>query len=488
MPGADHTHQNRRMNALTLRLSIKSALGLNTVTAEILAYSAATLVAAIFTATSLKWPGSFASYALLSLAFNWLFFDAIRKQYSAGYLFLTAVMWIGFWLKFSINTIFSTIWMAPIGTFDFSAQQVDHVAVVASIGALGAMLAGVLFNKLNNKPRYSQPKAHSFNNRYYWIAGLLAVAIMSTLNEVYQIVQAFRPPPVLNLPFRLQGLITWYFGGGWSILLMIPFYRSFCTQKDVQAVFLLVFAGVIVSTTVFSRGVLVFQALIMLLPLFVYRDFLPKPSVNKLTKYLLIIFLGVCVSVIAAMERRSNFFESVAPERATSLSSSTWFYIAKLPIDRWIGLEALMAVTAYEGKSLGFFFERLSEKRVPGQVDFYTHKIALNPTTDTNTVNYSTPPGFIAFAYFSGSKWLVGIFSFVLALLLLSSERLVLWLSRNPFLATAIGIGLTVQIIHLGTGGLANPIKIFATSLTVAAGLGWLHRKILSRQSSDSDS
>lgn len=476
------------MNPLTLRLSIKSALGLNTVTAEIFAFAASILVATIFIATSFKWHGSFASYALLSLAFNWLFFDAIRRQYSAGYLFLTAVMWIGFWLKFSINTIFSTIWMEPIGTFDFSVQQVDNVAVVASIGALGALLAGALFNKFNNKSRYSQLKAHSFNYRYYWITGLLAVAIMSTLNEVYQIVQAFRPPPVLNLPFRLQGLITWYFGGGWSILLMIPFYRSFCTQKDVQAVFLLVVAGVIVSTTVFSRGVLIFQALIILLPLLVYREFLPKPSVNKLTKYLLIIFLGVCVSVIAAMERRSNFFESVAPERATSLSSSTWFYIAKLPIDRWIGLEALMAVTAYEGKSFDFFFERLSEKRVPGQVDFYTHKIALNPTTDTNTVNYSTPPGFIAFAYFSGSKWLVGVFSFVLALLLLSSEWLVLWLSRNPFLATAIGIGLTVQIIHLGTGGLANPIKIFATSLTIAAGIGWLHRNILSYQSSRPDS
>ncbi|MDO9132640.1 hypothetical protein [Hydrogenophaga sp.] len=476
------------MNTFTLRPSIKSALGLNTVTAEILAYSASILVAAIFIATSLKWPGSFASYALLSLAFNWLFFDAILKQHSAGYLFLAAVMWIGFWLKFSVNTIFSTVWMEPIGTFDFSVQQVDHVAVVASIGALGALLAGALFNKLSKKSQYSHLKAHSFDSRYYWIAGLLAVAIMSTLNEVYQIVQAFRPSPVLNLPFRLQGLITWYFGGGWSILLMIPFYRSFCAQKDVQAVFLLVFAGVIVSTTVFSRGVLVFQALIILLPLLVYRDFLPKPSANKLTKYLLIIFFGVCVSVIAAMERRSNFFESVAPERATSLSSSTWFYIAKLPIDRWIGLEALMAVTAYEGKSLDFFFERLSEKRVPGQVDFYTHKIALNPTTDTNTVNYSTPPGFIAFSYFSGSKWFVGVFSFVLALLLLSSERLVLWLSKNPFLATAIGIGLTVQIIHLGTGGLANPIKIFATSLTIAAGIGWLHRKILSRQISRSDS
>lgn len=488
MVGVAYIHQNRRMNTFTLRPSIKSALGLNTVTAEILAYSASILVAAIFIGTSLKWPGSFASYALLSLAFNWLFFDAIRKQYSAGYLFLAAVMWIGFWLKFSVNTIFSTVWMEPIGTFDFSVQQVDHVAVVASIGALGTLLAGILFNKLSEKLQYSHLKAQSFETRYYWIAGLLAVAIMSTLNEVYQIVQAFRPPPVLNLPFRLQGLITWYFGGGWSILLMIPFYRSFCAQKDVQAVFLLVFAGVIVSTTVFSRGVLVFQALIILLPLLVYRDFLPKPSVNKLTKYLLIIFLGVCISVIAAMERRSNFFESVAPERVTNLSSSTWFYIAKLPIDRWIGLEALMAVTAYEGKSLDFFFERLSEKRVPGQVDFYTHKIALNPTTDTNTVNYSTPPGFIAFAYFSGSKSFVGVFSFVLALLLLSSERLVLWLSRNPFLATAIGIGLTVQIIHLGTGGLANPIKIFAASLTIAAGIGWLHRKILSRQCSLSDS
>lgn len=363
--------------------------------------------------------------------------------------------------------------MEPIGNFNFSVEQVDTVATVASIGALGMLLAAKLFGLIARKP-HAQPTASSIiDNRVYWWAGLSAVIIMSVLNEVFHFVQAFRPPPVLDLPFRLQGLITWYFGGGWSLLLMIPFCRSFFAQSDVNAVAKLVLAGVVVSATVFSRGVLVFLALVILLPMLVYRDLLPKTTFRKVALYGLIIFFGVCLSEMAAMERRSNFFEDVAPDRATSWTSNTWFYIAKLPIDRWIGLEGLMAVTGFEGKAPSFFVERLMEERVPGKVDFYTRHVALHPASDTKTVVYSSPPGFMAFAYFSGNQWFVGGFSLFLTLLLLSSERIVLFISGNPFLASAIGVGLTVQIIHMGTGGIANPLKVSATSLAVAVCLGW---------------
>lgn len=257
---------------------------------------------------------------------------------------------------------------------------------------------------------------------------------------------------------------------------MISFYKSFCSRRDISAVVLLVLAGVVISTTIYSRGILIFQALIILLPMLVYREFLPKITFKKLAVYGLIIFVGVSLSVIAAMERRSNFLESVAPESATSWSNGNWFYIAKLPIDRWIGLEGLMAVTAFDGKSPSFFAQRMLEERVPGKVDFYTYHIALHPVSDSKTINYSTPPGFIAFSYYTGSKWFVGIFSFLLVSLLIVSERAVFFLSRNPFLATAIGVGLTVHITHIGTDGITGPLKSFATSLAVALFIGWFSR------------
>lgn len=438
-------------------------------------------LAIVFVATIIKWPGSFPSYVLLSLAFNWLLFDALKKQYSAGYVFLAVVMWIGFWLKFSMHTVFSTVWMEPIGNFDFSVEQVDTVSIVASIGAFGVMLAGKFFGAIAGRPDAQRPPACGIDNRCFWWIGLSAVAVMSVLNEVFQIVQAFRPPPDLNLPFRLQGLVGWYLGGGWGLLLMIPFYKSFCSRRDISAVVLLVLAGVVISATIYSRGILVFQGLIILLPMLVYREFFPKITFKKLAVYGLIIFFGVCLSVIAAMERRSNYLQSVAPESTTSWSNGNWFYIAKLPIDRWIGLEGLMAVTAFDGKSPSFFAQRMLEERVPGKVDFYTYHVALHPATDTKTTNYATPPGFIAFSYYTGSKWFVGILSFLLASMLIVSERVVLFLSRNPFLATAIGVGLTVQIIHIGTGGIAVPFKIFATSFAVAVFIGWFSRPRESR-------
>lgn len=204
------------MTVNIVKNNLKFHLWLPAVTTAYVAYFFGIIVAILFVATAIKWPGSFPTYVLLSLAFNWLLFDALKKQHSAGYVFLALVMWIGFWLKFSVNTVFSTVWMEPIGNFDFSVEQVDTVSIVASIGAFGVMLAGTFFGAIAGRPDAQRPAAGDIDNRYFWWIGLSAVAVMSVLNEVFQIVQAFRPPPVLNLPFRLQGLVVWYLGGGWG--------------------------------------------------------------------------------------------------------------------------------------------------------------------------------------------------------------------------------------------------------------------------------
>ena len=446
----------------------------------------ASLILFTFIATYSVWPGSILTYILFSLAFNLLLYSAVKYQITVGYVFLAVVLWIGFWLKLSMHLLYPSMWMEPTGSFDFSKESFDELAIVSSVGAIGVFLAGFTFGSVKfSFNDYLQVTPSNFN-RNLWIMGLALVVVTIFMNETYHVVQAFKPPPELGLPFHLQGLLNWYFGGGWGILLMLPFYASFYLRKDLNGVVLITLAGVLVSVSIFSRGVMVFQALIIFLSLLVYKKSLHKVGLKRLLQYITIIFLGICISVMVSMERRSSFFKNLPMENSSYSSSSalsSWFYIAKLPIERWVGLEGLMAISSYKGKGSELLVSRINEPRVVGEVDFYTHKVALNPTKDTKTVNYATPPGFIAFSYYSGSLWFVFVFTYLLALILTTSERIVLIISKNPFLASSIGFMFAVQLIHLGTGGLLGPIKIFLMSFTVALFIGYLEKIRNSRTS-----
>lgn len=138
-----------------------------------------------------------------------------------------------------------------------------------------------------------------------------------------------------------------------------------------------------------------------------------------------------------------------------------------------------MAMSAHPGKGKELLLSAISEQRIPGVIDSYTHDIALSPSIDTKTVIYATPPSLFAFWYYSGSMLVVFIAAILFTILLVASEKIIFQVSRNPFLAAAIGIGVAIQIIHIGTGGLMVPAEIFATSMIVALLVGILSRYYL---------
>jgi hypothetical protein len=106
----------------------------------------------------------------------------------------------------------------------------------------------------------------------------------------------------------------------------------------------------------------------------------------------------------------------------------------------------------------------------------YTREVALSPSTDTKTVMYATPPSIFAFWYYSGSLLVVFITVSILTMMLLFAEIVTMRVSNNPFLSAAVGMGVAIQLIHMGTGGLLIPAVIFATSLMFALLMGILAR------------
>lgn len=77
----------------------------------------------------------------------------------------------------------------------------------------------------------------------------------------------------------------------------------------------------------------------------------------------------------------------------------------KLLIDRWVGIEGVMAVSCYQELGWKLWKRALDEKFSYNEISFYDKNIILSPyrNTDTSKHHFISLPGVIAFFFYPGS-------------------------------------------------------------------------------------
>lgn len=164
------------------------------------------------------------------------------------------------------------------------------------------------------------------------------------------------------------------------------------------------------------------------------------------------------ISTISASSNREIVLignESLTKTGSTAASKIVKL-VSQLFVDRWIGLEGVMAVVSFPQKGGGLFVQALTERRERGKLDIFTKKIALSGLgdKDAEVFQYASIPGGAAFFYYTGSLWWVFGGMVALTLLMLLSERLIVFLTGNPYLSAFWGAGVaqTVASFGLATG------------------------------------
>lgn len=139
---------------------------------------------------------------------------------------------------------------------------------------------------------------------------------------------------------------------------------------------------------------------------------------------------------------KSDFLDSVR---------SVFRNLAQLAGDRWIGIEGVMAVQAYEAKSGHAFLAALTERREIGKLTSY-QIISNSPYSAmrSHRNQFAALPGSTAFFLLSGSLWAVTAGMLVLGLVLLAFERLVLLLTSNPLQCALVGLAMANTIAQMG--------------------------------------
>ena len=138
-----------------------------------------------------------------------------------------------------------------------------------------------------------------------------------------------------------------------------------------------------------------------------------------------------------------------------------------LLIDRWTGLEGVMATVSYPEKSWSLLAEAAAQRRSYGTVDVYTRKISGSTFNedDAKTYHFASLAGPIAFFYFSGSLAVVFAGMAFISLLMSATELFWRWLVRDRVLVAMSGLYLALVVMQFSGGVVQAMTSLAAVTL-----------------------
>ncbi|WP_397411276.1 hypothetical protein [Polaromonas sp.] len=437
----------------------------------------------LFFAGLLNFAGSRLVYTLFSITSLAMLLSGVYRQVSYGYLFLVIFLWLGFWFKLTANFLLFGFFPfgEPVGSFNSSAHAWNQVLWIAIAGNMGAMLGRFLYGLFRPMPSADTAEAkvpswYPSIRRWLWTAILLTTAVLAFFNIVYGIHQIGTVPRTI-LHWPLNALIAWMLNIGSALVIAVLIWWDSAAKKNVMLPLYAMLGEAFLSTvSVISRSAFPFHAIPPILALIGRRETSQMYS-RKQVLFLLATFAVLFLASIAAVSFLRDYqyaaskaiptptpISAVTPTTATSepipaealapptkaISSFRLILIHQLLVNRWIGLEGVMAVSSYEEKSSALLWQMLTEIREAGKVTAYQKISNSGYQTADGKYQFASMPGISGFLYYSGSLWLVigGLAAFTT--FTIASERIIFLLTRNPLLCSLYGMTLANTIAHFG--------------------------------------
>jgi len=429
----------------------------------------------LFVAGFIGYPGSKLVYLAFTVSFSALLLSAIYKPSSFSYLFLAIFLWLGFWFKLTANYFLLGYFPygEPIGQFDESALAWDRALWIAIVASTALMLTEALYkftglgSTLMTAGRGVAPAWYPRIRRWLWASLVIGLIGLSVLNARYGIQQSGLVPRTL-LPWPLNAVIYWMLSTGFSMAVATLLWWDNCLQKNLLLPVCAVLGEAFFSTvSLLSRSVYIFHAIPPLLALFINRHSLFLMAMKHYVVIASAFFILFSGSIIAVSYSRDFFYDSgssssvstapppqsslVKPSAKPPVSSVRLILLHQLIVNRWIGIEGVLAVSSYSERSPALFFRELMARSTIGKVDAY-QKISNSSyqEIDGSKYQFSSLPGATAFFYYSGSIWYVFAGMMLLTFLAICGERLVFGMTGNILLCALYGANLANAIAQLG--------------------------------------
>lgn len=442
-------------------------------------YVVTLLIASILTVSATySYTGSKAYYLLFTFSYFCLLLSALKKMNSYSYLFLSVFLWLGFWLKFTFHTVFNYSYEEPIGSFMASPTALDQVLLIAVVGCWGVISAYYLARRLGLKQTVfvdslTKTKVPQFYIKHRILISLsliTTVIVSSILNLKYGVFQIGLPTRTL-LIWPLNALAYWCLAIGFALMITTVLWWELQYKQQANPLFVCSLSEPFFCTvSIFSRALFIFHFVPVFLAFVFNRKNLGLCVKNTR------LFAVLCLSgvlFLVAMQTvslyRNYHYSGVSFEKQSK--TGLIHMIEHLAIDRWLGVEGVMAVSSYPHKSMDLLEQGLVERPIADKVGMYQYIAQSHYTQmDSKKFIFGTLPGSIAFFYYSGLYSVVFLGMFALTVLMLFSEVLVAWLTHNVFLVALFAADIANAVAQFGVTPLMM-IKHFLLIFVYCAGM-----------------
>lgn len=352
------------------------------------------------------------STTLLYLGFNKkaIFFDA----------FIGIFFWLGFWLKLTIRVGFTGgMFFEHTGDFDASGAAFDRGLLVASCGMAGLIVATLIRRRFFSFPDEMKndiglPGLFDFYKKYrkYVLTVFVILFLFVSLSNLYLGIYQRGQVARTVLPYGLGGIYKWLllFGLTSFAAVILRFEYLIGNNKPYLVSVLSLLESFASNVSLLSRGmVLNMSALFYGL----YKNSnLPRKLSFKFLVVVTLVFGLLFVSSVAVV----NYLRFHGPEifgrtwdnsEVTSQTSSAAVRGMTTPlfIDRWVGMEGVLAVSSSPKIGEELWRQAWQEVYRDYGTSFYDLNLIQSSYLDIDTSkhHYISLPGIIAFCFYLGS-------------------------------------------------------------------------------------
>lgn len=371
-------------------------------------------------ATLFHYTGRLYVYILFSVVANALLYFGFRKNAIFFDTFIGIFFWLGFWLKLTVRVLFANgVFNEAVGSFDGSGAAFDRALLVAACGMMGLLLASYVREKFifrypEKSVSYTQSGLFNFYKEYrsYVLSGFVILFLTIALSNAYLGMYQRGGITETVLPFGLNGVYKWLLLFGLASVSAVILRCELLLKNAVTypVVILSLLESFSTNVSLLSRGMILNVSALA----YGWYKTLKIHSIRLNFRVLaasVLIFTVLFVSSVYAV----NYLRSPDSKKSgqgleqgqnKSMRIAEAQNMAKpLLLDRWVGMEGVMAVSSSPRLGWNLWREAWDEKYSENVMSFYDRNLITSPYLDDDfsVTHFVSLPGILAFCFYPGS-------------------------------------------------------------------------------------
>lgn len=358
-------------------------------------------------------PLMFAAFCVLG---NTVLLNGLRPSALFFDTFIGIFLWLGFFLKLSLRlAFFDGRFVEPIGVFDGTGAAYDKALMVVIVAFLALLAASLARERVFRYPVADHGVANSALFRFYdthrktlLLGFAVLVAVVAASNAWLGIYQRGMATGIV-LPWGMNGMYKWLlqFGLASASALIVRFEIERNHGKlGPTAVALPLVESFLCNISLLSRGMILNVGGLVAGTWRLLATIGRRPRLLPLTATALLFLSLFAVSIFAV-----NYIRAEARNVAVKNSAEPVVQVAKgmakpLFIDRWVGMEGVLAVSSAPDLGWDLWNSAWNEKYDETRLSLYdTHFIESQYKDYVNkgNVHFVSLPGMVAFFFYPGS-------------------------------------------------------------------------------------